>query len=106
MPETKPAFFGDWFIYLSVIVLICGVVAITALNFGATVSSPLVKFPGIVACALLAPLSADAGLRAWRSAWVWLPIDTPRALSRFTWTAVLAASFVASIAAVLYLMSI
>lgn len=95
---------GDWFIYLSVVVLVCGVVAITALNFGADTRSGFVRFPGLVAIGLLIPLSADAAVRSWRSAWAWLPVDRPRGLSRFIWAIVLAATFVASVAGVLYLL--
>lgn len=100
VPESNPAVLGDWFIYLSVVVLVCGVIAITALNFGAELTSALVRFPALVAFGLLIPLSADAGLRAWRSAWAWLPIDRPRGLARFVWAGVLGATFVGSIAAV------
>ena len=96
VPEASPAVLGDWFIYLSVVVLICGVVAITAWNFGAPLTSGYVRFPALVAVGLLIPLSADAAVRAWRSAWVWLPIDRPRGLSRFIWAAVLGMTFVAS----------
>ena len=100
VPESNPPVLGDWFIYLSVVVLVCGAVAITALNFGASSASPVVRFPALVAATLLIPISADAALRAWRSAWVWLPIDRPRGLARFVWAAVLGAIFLASIAAV------
>ena len=96
---------GDWFIYLSVIVLICGVIAITALEFGTSPTSGLVKVPAIIALGLLVPLSADAGLRSWRSAWAWLPVDKPRGLARFVWAAVLAVTFVASIVGVLVLVT-
>ena len=99
VPESNPPVLGDWFIYLSVIVLACGVIAITAINFGAASNSPLVRFPALVAAVLLLPLSADAGVRAWRSAWAWLPVDRPRGLARFVWAAVLAAVFLASIVA-------
>jgi len=102
VPEASPAVLGDSFIYLSVVVLICGVVAITALNFGGTLTSGYVRFPALVAVGLLIPLSADAAVRAWRSAWVWLPIDRPRGLSRFIWAAVLAATFVVSVIAVFF----
>jgi hypothetical protein len=98
--ESNPPVLGDWFIYLSVVVLVCGVVVITALNFGAPASTPLVRIPALIACGLLIPLSADAGLRAWRSAWVWLPIDRPRGVARFVWAGVLASIFAASILAV------
>lgn len=105
MPESNPAVLGDWFIYLSVVVLICGVVVITALNFGSTFASPLVRVPALIGAGLLVPLSADAAVRAWRSAWVWLPIDRPRGLARFVWAAVLGGIFVASIGAVFLIAS-
>lgn len=103
--ESNPALLGDWFIYLSIVVLVCGVIAITALNFGATPTSAIVRFPALVAVGLLIPLSADAGLRAWRSAWAWLPIDKPRGLARFVWAGVLAVTFVAGIVGVYLLMT-
>ena len=105
VPESNPAVLGDWFIYLSVVVLVCGVLVITALNFGATLASPLVRIPALVGAGLLAPLSADAAVRSWRSAWVWLPIDRPRGLARFVWAAVLGGIFVASIYALFLLVS-
>jgi hypothetical protein len=105
VPESNPAVLGDWFIYLSVVVLVCGVVVITALNFGATVTSPLVRVPALVGAGLLVPLSADAAVRSWRSAWVWLPIDRPRGLARFVWAAVLGGIFVASLVTVVLLAS-
>jgi hypothetical protein len=96
VPEARPPLLGDWFIYLSVVVLICGAVVITVLNFGGSVTDPLVRFPGIIAALLLVPISVDAALRAWRSAWTWLPVDRGRGLFRFLWAAVLAAIGVAS----------
>ncbi|MEP7158267.1 MAG: hypothetical protein ABI797_02480 [Chloroflexota bacterium] len=96
VPELRPPLLGDWFIYLSVVVLICGVIAITAFEFGNPLSSALVKFPAIVAAALLVPISADAALRTWRSAWAWLPVDRGRGLFRFIWAAVLVGILVAS----------
>ena len=105
MPESNPAVLGDWFIYLSVVVLVCGVVVITALNFGVTLASPLVRIPALFGAGLLIPLSADAAVRSWRSAWAWLPIDRPRGLARFVWAAVLGAIFAASIYAIFLLVS-
>lgn len=96
---------GDWFIYLSVVVLVAGVVAITALSFGSPITSGFARFPALVAVGLLIPLSADAAVRSWRSAWAWLPVDRPRGLARFVWAAVLAVVFVGSIGAVLLLVS-
>lgn len=105
VPEASPPVLGDWFIYLSVVVLVCGVIAITALNFGAPMTSGLVRIPALVTFGLLIALSADGGLRAWRSAWAWLPVDRPRGLSRFVWAAVLGATFVSSIAALVFIVS-
>ncbi|MEX2546879.1 MAG: hypothetical protein WD830_03725, partial [Chloroflexota bacterium] len=81
------------------------VVAITALNFGAASTSGVVRFPALVCFGLLIPLSADAGMRAWRSAWVWLPIDKPRGLARFIWAGVLGVTLLASIAATVLLVT-
>jgi len=100
VPESNPAVLGDWFIYLSVVVLVCGVIVITALNFGSTIMSPLVRFPALVGAGLLIPLSVDAAVRSWRSAWAWLPIDRPRGLARFVWAAVMCAILVGSVIAV------
>ena len=97
MPETIPPLLGDWFIYLSIVVLICGVVAISALEFGSAGSSAVVRIPALIACALLVPISADGALRAWRSAWAWLPVDRNRGLFRFVWAAVLVGIVVASL---------
>ena len=82
---------GDWFIYLSVVVLACGVTVITALSFGAELSSGLVRVPAMIGGGLLLILSTDALLRVWRSAWAWLRVDRARGLFRFVWVAVLAA---------------
>ena len=97
VPETIPPLLGDWFIYLSIVVLICGVVAISALEFGSAASSAVVRIPALIACALLVPISADGALRAWRSAWAWLPVDRNRGLFRFVWAAVLVGIVVASL---------
>lgn len=105
VPEEKPPLFGDWFIYMSVVVLICGVVAITALNLGAPLTSAYVRFPAMVATGLLIALSADAALRVWRSARSWLPVDRGRGLFRFVWAAVLVAILVLSVGLLIFLVS-
>jgi hypothetical protein len=105
VPETNPPVLGDWFIYLSVVVLVCGVVAISALNFGAQLTSGFVRFPALVAAGLLIVISADATVRVWRSAWAWLPVDRGRALFRVVWAVVLGGVFLAGIFAVLLLVS-
>jgi len=96
VPEANPPLLGDWFIYLSVIVLACGFIAITALEFGSDAGTLIVRIPALVAAALLVPISADAALRVWRSAWTWLPVDRNRGLFRFVWAAVLGATLVVS----------
>lgn len=90
VPETRPPLLGDWFIYLSIVVLVCGVVAITALELGETLDSPIVRLPVLLAGGLLVVLALDALARVWRSAWAWLPVDRGRGLFRFVWAAVLA----------------
>lgn len=89
---------GDWFIYLSIVVLICGVVAISALEFGNDLNSAVVRVPALIACILLVPISADAAVRVWRSAWAWLSVDRNRGLFRFVWAAVLVGILIASVA--------
>jgi len=93
------------YINLSVIVLICGAVAITALELGASLGSPLVKLCVVLAAPLLTLTTADAVLRIWRSAWAWMPIDRGRGLFRLAWVAVslvgLAALIGASLAVLL-----
>ena len=106
LPEANPPVLGDWFIYLSVVVLVCGVIVITALNFGADLRSPVVRFPALIGAVLLVPISADAALRVWRSAWAWLPVDRPRGLARFVWAAVMAAVFMGSLASILVLVTL
>jgi len=102
VPELRPPLLGDWFIYLSVVVLICGVVAITALELGSPLESVWVRLPAIIAAALLVVVAADAALRTWRSAWAWLPIDRGRGLFRFVWSAVLVGVLVASVALIVW----
>jgi hypothetical protein len=105
VPEEHPPLLGDWFIYLSVVVLVAGVVAITAFELGSALTSAFVRFPALVAAGLLIILAADAALVVWRSAWAWLPVDRGRGLFRFVWAAVMVAVLLASIATVLLLVA-
>ena len=105
VPEEKRPLLGDWFIYLSVVVLICGIVAITALSFGAPLTSAYVRFPALVATGLLIALSADAALRVWRSAFAWLPVDRGRGLFRFVWAGVLVMILIVSVVVLVFLVS-
>jgi hypothetical protein len=103
--ENNPPLLGDWFIYLSVVVLLAGVVSITAFELGAAVTSAFVRFPALVAAGLLIVLSADAAARVWRSAWAWLPVDRGRGLFRFVWTGALVAILLASLATIALLVT-
>lgn len=103
VPEMHPPLLGDWFIYLSVIVLFCGVIAITALELGNPLRSPIVSWPAILGAALLAFVAADAAVRTWRSAFAWLPISRPRAAQRAVWTVVLACIALGSVGLIAYL---
>jgi hypothetical protein len=102
VPEAAPTPLQAHYINLSVIVLICGALAISALELGAPLGSPLVKLCVLVAAPLLVLTTADAVLRIWRSAWAWMPIDRGRGLFRLAWVAVsvvgLAALILASLA--------
>jgi hypothetical protein len=102
VPETRPPLLGDWFIYLSIVVLVCGVVAITALELGASLQSPFVRLPVLLGGGLLLVLSLDALLRVWRSAWAWLPVDRGRGLFRFVWAAALAGILLLTLAALAF----
>jgi hypothetical protein len=85
VPETRPTPLQPWFIYLSIVGLICGTIAITALNLGATLSQAVVRVPVLVGGLMLVLVTADAALRIWRSAHAWLPVDRGRGLFRFVW---------------------
>ena len=98
--ETRPTPLQDWFIYLSVIVLICGTVAISALELGARPADAIVRLPVIVGGIVLVIVTADAVVRVWRSAWAWLPVERNRGLFRFVWAAALGAILVGAVALV------
>jgi hypothetical protein len=103
VPETKPTLLGDWFIYLSVVVLLCGVIAITALNLGSTLDSAIVRIPTIIGAAILALVAADAAVRTYRSIWAWWPISRARAIQRAVWTVVLVCTAMFSLGLIAYL---
>ena len=99
VPEVAPTPLQPHYINLSVIVLICGAIAITALELGASLGSPLVKLCVIVAAPLLVVTTADAILRIWRSAWAWMPIDRVKGTFRLAWVAVSLIGLAALVAA-------
>ena len=85
VPETRPTPLQRHYVTLSVIVLVCGAVAITALEFGAPLGSPLVKVCAAIGAPLLIVTGLDATVRIWRSAWAWLPVNPGRGLFRLAW---------------------
>src|SRR6476619_2958213 len=105
VPETAPTPLQKHYVLLSVPVLILGAIAITALELGVPLGSPLVKLCVAIAAPLLVVTTADAILRIWRSAWAWMPGDGTKGLFRLAWVAVsligLAALVAASILVIL-----
>jgi hypothetical protein len=98
VPELRPTPLQSSFIYLSVVVLICGVIAIMALELGTPMSSLWVKVPVLVGGVLLLAVTADALVRVWRSIAAWRHVDVGRARFRLVWVAVLAGSLVVVVA--------
>lgn len=88
VPEVDPTPLQKHYINLSVIVLVCGAIAITALNLGAKLGDPLIKLCVVIAAPLLVVTTADAVLRIWRSAWAWMPVDRGKAWFRLAWVVV------------------
>lgn len=88
VPEVAPTPLQRHYINLSVIVLVCGAVAITALNLGARLGDPLIKLCVIVATPLLVVTTGDAIVRIARSARAWMPVDAGRAWFRVAWVVV------------------
>jgi hypothetical protein len=87
VPETAPTPLQKHYVLLSVPVLVLGAIAITALELGAPLGSPLVKLCVLVAAPLLMVTTADAVVRIWRSAWAWMPVDRTKGLFRLAWVA-------------------
>jgi len=102
VPETAPTPLQSSFIYLSIIVLVCGVIAIGALESGTPMSSLWVKLPVLVGGVVLLAVTADATVRVYRSVRAWWEVDRGRALFRLVWVAVLASSLLA-VAAIMLL---
>jgi hypothetical protein len=99
VPETAPTPLQAHYINLSAIVLVCGAVAITALNLGARIGDPLIKLCVAVAAPLLVATTADAIVRIWRSAWAWMPVDRGKGWFRLAWVAVSAVGLAGLVAA-------
>jgi hypothetical protein len=87
VPETAPTPLQHHYITLSAPALVAGFIAITALETGSPLSSPLVKLCVAIGTPLLIVANADAILRIWRSAWTWMPVNRDRGLFRLAWVA-------------------
>jgi len=98
VPEVAPTPLQRQFVSLSVVALIAGAVAITALELGLPLASPLLKVCVVVAAPILLLTTGDAAVRIWRSAWAWMPVNRGRALFRLSWM-VVAVLFMAIVAA-------
>ena len=85
VPETAPTPLQKHYVLLSVPVLILGAIAITALELGAPLGSPMIKLCVLIAAPLLVITTADAVVRIWRSAWAWMPVDRTKGLFRLAW---------------------
>jgi hypothetical protein len=85
IPEAKPTPLQKHYINLSAIALVAGALAITAVEAGTPMASPIVKLCALVAAPTFVLTTADAALRFYRSAWAWMPIDRGRGLFRLTW---------------------
>jgi hypothetical protein len=94
VPETRPTPLQAAFIPLSIVVLVCGIVAIGALELGTPLSALPVRLPVLVGGAVLVAVTLDAMVRIWRAAWAWMPVDRGRGIFRLVWDAVLGASLV------------
>ena len=105
VPETRPTPLQEAFIPLSVVVLLCGIVAISALNLGAAPSAAIVRVPVLIAAVPFTLVTLDALVRIWRSAWSWMPVDRGRGLFRLIWAAVLAALLVLALGAAVLILT-
>jgi hypothetical protein len=85
VPEVAPTPLQKHYVLLSVPVLLLGAIAITALEFGTPLGSPLIKLCVLIAAPLLIATTADAIVRIWRSAWAWMPVNAGRGLFRLAW---------------------
>jgi len=88
VPEARPTPLQKHYVLLSAPALVLGTVAITALEMGVALGSPLIKLCVLVASPLLAIANADAIVRIWRSAWAWMPVDVTKGRFRLAWVAV------------------
>ena len=88
VPETAPTPLQKHYVLLCAPALVAGFIAITALEIGAGLGSPLVKVCVLIAAPLLLITTLDATLRIWRAAWAWMPVDRNKGLFRLAWVVV------------------
>src|SRR5256885_2048358 len=67
VPELQPTPLQRYYINLSAIALVCGALAISAVELGVPLGSPLIKACVLLGAPLLALTTADAGLVATRA---------------------------------------
>ena len=105
IPETAPTPLQKQYINLSAIALVAGAIAITAIEAGIPLSSPIVKLCALIGAPLFVLTTADAALRFWRSAWAWMPVNVGRGVFRILWAvaALLGIGIVVGIASVILL---
>jgi hypothetical protein len=87
VPETDPTPLQKHYVLLCAPALIAGAIAITALEIGVPLASPLIKLCVLIAAPLLVITTADAVVRIWRSAWAWMAVDRTKGLFRIAWVA-------------------
>jgi hypothetical protein len=88
VPELAPTRLQKQFVPLSAIALIAGAIAITALELGVPLGSPLVKVCVVIAAPILLATTGDAAIRIWRSVRAWMPVNRGRAWFRLAWVVV------------------
>jgi hypothetical protein len=101
VPEQQPTPLRDTFIYVSIVALVCGVIAIMALELGTPFSSLLVRIPILVGGACLLAVTVDAIVRIARSVRAWMPVNRGTAWFRIVWVVVLVAAAVVTLAVML-----
>jgi hypothetical protein len=99
IPEIAPTPLQAHYINLSFVALIAGAIAITAVEVGVPIASPLVKVCVLIGAPLLILANGDAAIRIWRSAWAWMPVNRGRGLFRLAWVAAAAVGLTAIAAA-------
>lgn len=105
VPETAPTPLQRHFVELSVVALVAGAVAISALELGAPLGHPIVKAAVLVGAPILLLVGIDAIVRIWRAAWAWMPVDRGKGLFRLTWIAALTVGLAAVVAGAVAVLS-